>query len=807
MVSLVATKGYTKGGIGWGEGRRDRFGELSSQSTYSSIRELEKSVQLINAPDTFRGFILDTFQREAIAHLRNGASVFVAAPTGSGKTLIADYVVDMARGLGKGVIYTAPIKALSNQKFKQFKEVFGEDNVGLVTGDVVRNEMAPVLLMTTEIFRNILFDHSRSLEDIAYVIFDEIHYIADEARGFVWEESLIFLPEHIRFLGLSATIANGHELSDWMTTLRTEPIAVVEYRHRPVPLSHAYFAPGVGITDVTRLDDYFKGASRKAMAYGLENAAFPSPDHTELVDALGEDYLPLLFFVFSRRGCEAHAYELAKSHSYLSEDELVSVQKAVERHLWGREIKSLASVKQLIEVVERGIAYHHAGLLPACKELVEELFERRLIKVLYATETFAVGVNFPVRTVCFDSYTKYDGRSFRQLTVGEYFQMAGRAGRRGIDEEGFVFTMVDLNFYQPGELKNRKEDNIEPLWSQFDLTYNSVLNLTNRYKTPEQIRSVLERNFLVYQNQGQHQRLQQDLAQVSGRIQQLTAQRCPDYRSNSCIDTVEKARREVDKLQKKLANMRGRGRGARQRQQLLRELHKLDEVIQTPSVHVCSKKERSRCRRRERQLRRAERRARELRKSMDAVLTGERLFESFEAKQGFLQELGYIDSGELTARGRTAAGIYVQELLVTELLFDGTFHELSEDAINALAVSIDYEPRRDEPVRPWRLVDLSHAQEVATQLSLLEKRFLKEQRVRFHNGAHELAYRWSMGCSFAELMDQAGGLAEGDVVSTFRRGIDLVRQLRRVSAGDDSLQAKLSRCMKRMDRDVVEIRL
>ena len=161
----------------------------------------------------------------------------------------------------------------------------------------------------------------------------------------------------------------------------------------------------------------------------------------------------------------------------------------------------------------------------------------------------------------------------------------------------------------------------------------------------------------------------------------------------------------------------------------------------------------------------------------------------------------------IDCEGRTAAGIYVQELLVTELLFDGTFHELSEDAINALAVSIDYEPRRDEPVRPWRLVDLSHAQEVATQLSLLEKRFLKEQRVRFHNGAHELAYRWSMGCSFAELMDQAGGLAEGDVVSTFRRGIDLVRQLRRVSAGDDSLQAKLSRCMKRMDRDVVEIRL
>jgi superfamily II RNA helicase len=764
-------------------------------------------MQLKNVPETFRGYVLDGFQREAIAHLLQGASVFVAAPTGSGKTLIADYVVEMTRPTQKGVIYTAPIKALSNQKFKQFRENFGEENVGLVTGDVVRNETAPVLLMTTEIFRNILFDHSRSLDDIGYVIFDEIHYIADEARGFVWEESLIFLPEHIRFLGLSATIANGHELSSWMATLRPEPVTVVEYRHRPVPLYHAYFIPDVGIMNLEGLNRYYLDAGTGMASQGTGRLSFPLPSHVELIDTLGEQYLPLLFFVFSRRGCEAHASELAMNHDYLSEEETLLVQEATERHLWGRELRNLGSVSQLTGILERGIAYHHAGLLPACKDLVEELFERRLIKVLYATETFAVGVNFPVRTVCFDSYTKYDGRGFRPLTVGEYFQMAGRAGRRGIDEQGFVYTMVDLNFYHPGELEDRIEDNVEPLWSQFDLTYNSVLNLTARYKTPEQIRDVLERNFLVYQNQRRHERLQQELLQLSNEILDLTAKRCPHYQQDSCSEVVKKARRQVDKLHRELANMKGRGGKVRRRKQILRQLHKLGEKTQKSSVYRCSKRERDNCRYRERQIRRTERRLRELNGVIRLIPTKERLYESFAAKESFLERLGYIEAGELTGRGRIAAGLYVQELLVTELLFDGTFHELSEDAINALAVCIDYEPRKDETTRPWRLVDLSYAEKVATELALMEKDLLHEERVRFHNSLHELAYRWSRGCTFLELMDEAGAMAEGDIVSAFRRGIDLLRQLRRVCTGDEQLQAKLSRCMKKMDRDVVEIRL
>ena len=729
----------------------------------------------------------------------------MAAPTGSGKTLIADYLVAMARDVQKGVIYTAPIKALSNQKFKQFRDIYGEENVGLVTGDVVRNENAPVLVMTTEIFRNILFDHSRPLDDIAYVIFDEIHYIADEERGFVWEESLIFLPEHIRFLGLSATIANADELKNWMSTLRPEPVRTVEYRHRPVPLSHGYYAPGLGVTTLDELDRYLKAAADRREPW-QDKVAFPLPDHVELVDTLGEEYLPLLFFVFSRRGCEVHAAELARNHSYLTPDEVLAVREAAQRHLWGRELQTLAGVVQLTAILEKGIAYHHAGLLPACKELVEELFERRLIKVLYATETFAVGVNFPVRTVCFDSYTKYDGRGFRPLTVGEYFQMAGRAGRRGIDEQGFVFTMVDLNFYRPGDLRDRTEDNVEPLWSQFDLTYNSVLNLTARYKTADQIREVLQRNLLVYQNERLYQSLRQELLQVSDTIAELTAQRCPHYQKDTCTEQARKIRREIDKLNRELVQLRGKSR-VKRRKQILRRLHELGRKADFGIVDLCSKRERKECRYRERQLRRAERRAKEIKSSMRQILTKDRLYTAFAAKQRFLETLGYIEDGQLTARGRIAAGIYVQELLVTELLFDGTFHELSEDAVNALAVCIDYEPRRDEPARPWRIIDLSHAEEVARELGRLEKEVLNEERVRFHNSLHELAYRWSRGCSFAALMDEADGLAEGDIVSAFRRGIDLLRQLRRVCSDDKYLQAKLTRCIEKMDRDVVEIRL
>ncbi len=452
----------------------------------------------------FKTFILDPFQEEAIAAIENNQSVVVSAPTGSGKTLIADYIIEKHRNDPKRVIYTAPIKALSNQKYRDFCHEYGEQSVGLMTGDMVINPSAKILIMTTEIYRNMAVSQDSDLENVAYVIFDEIHYINDPERGYVWEESVIYSSETVRFLCLSATIPNADEFSKWIQSIKHHTVRTVTATKRNVPLEHLFFDYELGITSLEELRKATSSLEYRQQFHRRKKGKrekIPEPNHIYLIRELGADKLPCFFFSFSRRDCQQKAWELAKSNLFQKNPKILEALQQKLRDA-PADIHKLNSTRSLKETISQGIAFHHAGLLPVIKQAVEELFGAGMIKVLYTTETFAVGINMPAKTVCFTSLRKYDGRNFRNLNTKEYFQIAGRAGRRGIDPIGYVVSMIYRPTFRYEEVLRITSRDIEPIQSQFKLSINTTLNLINLH-TPEEIEKILRLSFYSYQKFGE----------------------------------------------------------------------------------------------------------------------------------------------------------------------------------------------------------------------------------------------------------------------------------------------------------------
>ena len=462
----------------------------------------------------YKNYTLDQFQEEAIHAIERNHSVVVSAATGTGKTLIADYIVDKAIREGKRVIYTAPIKALSNQKFRDFSEAYGKDKIGILTGDVVINEHAPLLIMTTEIYRNMLVEHSIVL-DLSYVIFDEIHYMNDPERGTVWEESIIFSPQSVRFLCLSATIPNAKEFAAWIKHIKGHEVEVVYNSERAVPLKHEFFTSAEGIVDISTLKkeaqmeqsgrDHFERGKRGARNSGKFSEKVPPPDQMDLVKELKfHGYLPTIFFSFSRKQCRDYALQCEKRFDFTSPQQKAEIAK-IFMEIIPQHYRALRSVQEIRRFSSKGIGVHNAGQLPYAKEFVEVLFSKGLISVLYATETFAVGINMPARSVCFSSLRKYDGITFRYIHTKEYFQMAGRAGRRGLDKEGYVFAMIDKGKDDVGKISHLIQRDSEPIISQFDISPNMVLNLVDKFNA-NQIEEILRQNFGYFVKKNENQR-------------------------------------------------------------------------------------------------------------------------------------------------------------------------------------------------------------------------------------------------------------------------------------------------------------
>ncbi len=428
-------------------------------------------------------FELDPFQKEAIDWIEQEHSVLVSAPTGAGKTVIAEYAIEKALKRNEQVIYTAPVKALSNQKYRDFRARYGEEMVGILTGDVSMNPEAPILIMTTEIYRNSLFESSERIAKIGWVIFDEVHYLDDAERGTVWEEALLFTPPHIRILALSATVPNVKQLAAWIRETHDRPVEVVQESHRPVPLHFQFQCQGKIMKDFPQLrrDGYLNREnwrlSSKERRRGIPAMrAKPNRLDTLLEHVQAQRQMPVIYFAFGRRRTETLAWEAAR-FDFLTDSERSQITSLYDGLAERYDLTREKSAVDLRPLIEQGIAYHHAGMLPTLKEVVEQLFTSRLIKLIFTTETFAIGINMPAKTVVFDELEKFYGTGFRHLTYRDFYQMAGRAGRRGMDTEGYVVVRVnpqDIGYYDVERILHGQPAAIE---SQLNAAYATLLNL------------------------------------------------------------------------------------------------------------------------------------------------------------------------------------------------------------------------------------------------------------------------------------------------------------------------------------------
>jgi len=425
----------------------------------------------------------DHFQKRAIEYISQGHSVLVSAPTGAGKTAIAEYVINDCLARNNRVVYTAPIKALSNQKFRQFQEQFG-DRIGILTGDVSINPHASVLIMTTEIFRNRILEKNRSMDSFSWIIFDEIHFLDDYERGSVWEESLIFLPQHMNILALSATIPNIEEIARWIASIHQKPLKVITEERRPVPLHFFYQCQGDIFGDIQTVHKACYRTGQHRSSWGASRFAEKrlTPNRpASLINYVREhNGLPCIYFAFGRRRCERLASELSR-FDFLEDAERRSVEELYASLCDRFDLAHDKSAHLHLDLIRHGIAYHHAGMLPTLKEVIERLFTSRLIKVICTTETFALGINMPARTVIFDELRKFYGNSYRCLKTRDFYQMAGRAGRRGLDKEGFVFSRVNPHEVAHQELNRIIYGAHEPVQSQFNTSYATILHLYGSY--------------------------------------------------------------------------------------------------------------------------------------------------------------------------------------------------------------------------------------------------------------------------------------------------------------------------------------
>lgn len=479
-------------------------------------------------------FELDPFQKVSIASIERNESVLVSAHTSAGKTVVAEYAIAQCLKNNQRVIYTSPIKALSNQKYREFAAEFGD--VGLMTGDVTINPTATCLVMTTEILRSMLYRGSEIMREVAWVVFDEIHYMRDKSRGVVWEETIILLPDRVRYVFLSATIPNAMQFAEWITKTHQQPCHIVYTDFRPTPLQHYFFPAGAdgihlivdekgnfrednfqkamaSIEDKKGADPADINAKQKGRGKNKKTNTGGNKDTSDIYKIVRmimvKHYNPVIVFSFSKRECEAYALQMS-TMAFNDDSEKAMVTKVFESAIesLSEEDRTLPQIQHILPLLRRGIGVHHSGLLPILKETIEILFQENLIKVLFATETFSIGLNMPAKTVVFTSVQKFDGVSMRYLTPSEFVQMSGRAGRRGLDDRGIVIMMINDKMDPPTakEIVRGEQDKLN---SAFYLGYNMILNLMRvEGISPE---FMLEHCFYQFQNTSGVSGLETDL--------------------------------------------------------------------------------------------------------------------------------------------------------------------------------------------------------------------------------------------------------------------------------------------------------
>lgn len=756
-------------------------------------------------------FELDDFQKEACKIIDNGESVVVCAPTGAGKTVIAQHAINNALKQGCRIFYTTPLKALSNQKFYDFCEQYGADKVGLLTGDTSINRGAQIVIMTTEVFRNMLYGTNfgavaDNLKDVRYVVLDEVHYMNDEQRGTVWEESIIYCPTNIQIIALSATVANCDELTNWINTVHSKT-KLVNTDFRPVPLRFFYFDSSQPykllplLTPDGKLNNKIK-PEKPQWARGKDKRK--KTYVKQIIQNLADnDMLPAIYFTFSRKKCDEQM-EKCSGLGLNTRKEQEEIKAFIEEfiaenpHLYGNKH---------IEYLIQGVASHHAGLLPAWKNLVEKLFQKGLIKVVFATETLAAGINMPARSTVISSTSKRTDSGHRMLTANEFLQMSGRAGRRGMDEVGYV-TVVGTPFQTPEEVAELVLSDSNPLESKFSPSYSMVLNLLQRFNL-EESKELILKSFGYYSSDYRLKPILFQLEQYDKEIEERSFI-CPNKLSDDKMLEYDKLRflyvqnRQTYKKIVKQEKSKHRPLspevvefGKRNKE----ELHKL-QIFACDTCKLYKKHSKNL-----EVLKRIDSKKKKLLKEIEKQK--DIYWNKFIAHRAVLKEYGYIQNDYPTEKGKTTSQIHSEnELYLAEIIFSGVLENLTPSQLAGVICALTTEELRieipyipfSEPVRKT----LNQIRNIKRKLEKVQSKYDIEAPLYINPYFSSLIELWVEGAEWETVSEQIE-IGEGDIVRAFKRVVDVLRQLTTIDNIPETLVFTAREAIEKIQRPPVDV--
>lgn len=749
-------------------------------------------------------FEFDDFQVEAIGHLEKGESVVVCAPTGCGKTVIAEYAVNMALKNNKRVFYTTPLKALSNQKFRDFQKAIGEENVGLLTGDVSINREAAVVVMTTEVFRNMLYGTNLGkvedcIQGLQFVVLDECHYMNDQERGTVWEESIIYCPENVQIIALSATIANSEELTGWIKSVHNNTKLVFS-NFRPVPLRHFHYindavvpllSPGGALNKNIKKQNLNRGSIAKSRMRS------PAP----LIRALQvKNMLPAIYFCFSRKRCDKYLDDCLRL-DLLNELERKVLAKTIDDYIADNPI--LAKNRQL-EYIYHGVASHHAGLLPVWKALIEKLFQKGLIKVVFATETLAAGINMPARTTIISEISKRCDEGHRTLTGSEFLQMSGRAGRRGMDEVGYVVTLSSP-FHEPREVVKLATSNSDPLNSQFTPTYSMVLNLLQRFNL-EEARALILSSFGYYTSNKRLTPLYASRDELNSKIDEIAFGMCPFGLTNEDMLVYNKNKEKYVSFKRIYGNLKKQARNKKTPEviEYKQKTSKLYRQMEASECHTCvlyKKHIKS-----QEQLKRYKKRL----ESLERLINIEKdlYWNQFLNLVNVLTEMEYVKDNVPTELGIMASNFKCEnELYLVEVINSGYLDKLEPAEIaGVFCAIISEEPRGQESIHKF---PSKFARQAINDIYFLKKKVGRVQRknhvdidILLNIHYSWVLETWATGIDWEMLVNQTS-MAEGDIVRTIKRTVDILRQVTYAPYVNPELSRKCGIALSAINREPI----
>jgi len=786
--------------------------ELTPAEKLAAAKKRMRYAKVRDFSDKY-SFAFDDFQREACEYLEEGHGVLVAAPTGAGKTIVGEFAAYLALSTGKRCFYTAPIKALSNQKYQDLKSMFGDEKVGLLTGDTNINSEAAVVVMTTEVLRNMLYASPSALKDLGYVVMDEVHYLADRFRGAVWEEVLIHLADSVQVVSLSATVSNAEEFGDWLQAVRGSTEVVLS-ENRPVPLyQHVLF--GNQLLDLfgdhgklnPQIVALEKEAARKVRTSGHRDShksrewrdreSFHSGSRplgrADVIRKLErEGMLPAITFIFSRAACAAAVKQCVESGLVLTNaeerSEIREIAFAKTTHI-PQEDLSILGFHEWLDALEKGFAAHHAGMLPTFKEAVEELYQKGLVRAVFATETLALGINMPAKTVVLEKLSKWNGESHVSITPGEFTQLTGRAGRRGLDIEGNAVVIWNRDM-DSASLAGLASTRTYPLRSSFKPTYNMTINLISQLGA-ERARTSLEASFAQYQADKAVVGLSRQIHKNDAAIDQLRdsiACHLGDFLEYTQIkEDLRAYEKSVGKMPKK------------KRLNAEEEIVRLRRELRSHACHGCADREQH-----SRLAERASRLIRENRGLQERVSNRtDVIARRFDLVQIMLKELGYLEANTITPHGRLLAKIYGEtDLLVSELVRKEILVDLNPIELVSVLSSLVYESRKDEsPKIPHGQVQETLSEMVRIWHDIHERELdlglepMREPDLGFCMASH----RWASGHSLGAIL-KGTEMTVGDFVRSMKQIIDLLRQLGNASS---VLSETVEAALRKVDRGVV----